>query len=123
MKIDNILNRLLAIKLKKDDLAKEEKKLKDLVDKQMADMDRLDVGGYAFIRETRQTKRYTLPGLRDVLKDEDLINSCLAPDNKLVKKIIKDAKISKEDIRLLEEKMEVVSESTSISLKKINTAT
>lgn len=113
---------MLAIKAKKDDLAAEEKKLKALIDKKIGtESDSLDVGGYRFIRETRQTKRYNLGELRTVLGDEDLVNQCLVPDNTLAKRVLKEAKVDKDTIKRLTETMDVLKESQAIKLAKINT--
>lgn len=121
MKIQTILNRLLTIKQKKDDLKKEEEKLKAIVDKQMGEEVRIDVDGYAFIRLTTVSRKYTIESLRKFLKDEDLINSCLEPSTVKVKKAVKTAGLSKQEAAELDSEMVVVGESESIKLQKINT--
>jgi len=121
MKIENILNRYLAIKQKKDDLKTEEEKLKKMIDKKLGEEDSLDVGGYRFSRETRHTKRHNKQALRELIKDQDAIDRCMVPDNKLVKIILKEQEFSKEEIEKLNSFMMVESSSTSIKVKKINT--
>ena len=121
MKEENILNRWLAIKQRKDDLKKEEEKLKKLIDKKLGEDDSLDVGGYRFLREIREVKKYNTKLLRETIKDVDAFNRCLVPENKLVKAILKEQEISKDKINTLNESMEIKSTSQSIKVKKINT--
>jgi len=121
MKIETILNRYLVVTQKMADLKKEADDLKKQADKQIGPDNRLDVGDYAFIRETRYTKRYSPLHLRTVLADEDAFNSCLAPDNKLVKKVLKGQKIGKDLVKYLDDNMEIISESSAIKVQKIKT--
>ncbi len=121
MKIETILNRLLAIQTKMADLKKEQDDLKNQADKQIGDTNRLDVSGYAFIREFRQTKKYSMPELRRVIKDQDILESCLIPDSAKVKKALKQIKATKEQIAQLEQTMEVTGESISVKLLKVKT--
>lgn len=119
MKIDTIIDRLLAIKQKKSDLEKEERTLKGLVDNKMGKKKRMDVGNYAFIREERLQREYTMDGLREIFKDEDVVNSCLAPNKKLVVEMIKNRQLTKFEKDKLKKTMIVTGKTETISLKKL----